>query len=242
MGSSRFPGKPLKKICGKPMIGHVYDRVMQSDALEKTVVATCDKEIYDYIESIGGNAVMTSIKHERATDRCAEALNVIELQDGVEYDVVVMVQGDEPLVHPEMINEAVLPLQLDPELQIVNLLGEIETEEEFEDRNCIKVVCDQNYNALYFSREPIPTRKIAKTVPMGKQVCIIPFRRNFLHAYTLMEQTPLEIAESIDMLRVLEHGQSVKMVPTKYSSYAVDTKEDLLRIEKIMQAGYAKLK
>jgi len=142
-------------------------------------------------------------------------------------------------VHPEMINEAVQPLIENPEINVVNLLGEITDVAEFEDRNCIKVVCDLHYNALYFSREPIPTRNRSKNIPMGKQVCIIPFRRKFLHEYTRMEQTPLEIAESVDMMRILEHGQKVRMVPTKHTSYAVDTKEDLVRIEKIMQAEHA---
>ena len=242
MGSSRFPGKPMEKILGKPMIGHVYERVIQSDVLTKTAVATCDIEIYDYIKSIGGNVVMTSTRHERATDRCAEALNIIEHQDGFEYDVMVMVQGDEPMVHPEMINESLQPLIDDPEINVVNLLGEIKDDAEFEDRNCIKVVCDLNSNAMYFSREPIPTRNRSENAPMGKQVCIIPFRREFLHEYTLMEQTPLEIAESIDMMRVLEHGLTVRMVPTKNASYAVDTKEDLIRIEKMMQAEDAQVK
>ena len=233
MGSSRFPGKPLKKILGKPMIGHVYENVTKCDLLKKTVVATCDQEIADYIESIGGQAVMTSDKHERASDRCAEALGYLENDDGIKYDIVVMVQGDEPMTHPNMITEAVTPMLDNSEIIVTNLLGDIESEEEFEDRNCIKVVCDLDSNALYFSREPIPTRKLGKTT-MKKQVCIIPFTRDFLLEYTNLEPTPLEIAESVDMMRILEHGKKVKMVPTKYHTHPVDTKEDLYRVENIM--------
>lgn len=235
MGSSRFPGKPMAPILGKPMIGHVYERVAKSPLLSMTAVATCDQEIYDYIESIGGVAVMTSDTYERASDRCAEALLKLEQANNTRYDIVVMVQGDEPMTHPDMISEAVNPMLENPDLQIVNLLGKIDSITEFEDRNCIKVVCDLKSNALYFSREPIPTRSKMPDVPMGKQVCIIPFRRDFLLQYTSLAPTPLEIAESVDMMRVLEHGLKVHMVPTRHSSCAVDTPEDLVRVEKLMQ-------
>jgi 3-deoxy-manno-octulosonate cytidylyltransferase (CMP-KDO synthetase) len=234
MGSSRFPGKPMAKILGKPMIGHVYERVSKCDLLIKTVVATCDQEILEYIESIGGEAVMTSNHHERASDRCAEALGYLEKQDGIQYDIIVMVQGDEPMTHPDMITEAVTPMLNDPGILVTNLIGDIKNIEEFEDRNCIKVVCDLNSDALYFSREPIPTRKFGN-VPMKKQVCIIPFRREFLLRYTSLEPTPLEIAESVDMMRVLEHGLKVRMVHTKHKTHAVDTQDDLNRVELLMK-------
>ena len=234
MGSSRFPGKPLKKILGKPMIGHVYERVSKCDLLIKTVVATCDQEIVDYIESIGGQVVMTSGKHERASDRCAEALGYLEKKDNIQYDIVVMVQGDEPMTHPSMITEAVTPMLKDPEILVTNLLGDIESEEEFKDRNCIKVVCDLDSNALYFPREPIPTQKFGRAT-MKKQVCIIPFTRDFLLEYTSLDPTPLEIIESVDMMRVLEHGKKVKMIHTKHRTQAVDTKEDLEKVTKIMK-------
>ena len=182
MGSSRFPGKPMAEIHGKPMIGHVYERVSKCNLLIKTVVATCDKEILDYVESIGGEAVMTSNHHERASDRCAEALQFLEKKDGVKYDIIVMVQGDEPMTHPNMIDEVVTPMIEDESILVANLLGDIDSIEEFEDRNCIKVVCDLNSNALFFSREPIPTRKLGDIL-MKKQVCVIPFRRDFLLDY-----------------------------------------------------------
>ena len=234
MGSSRFPGKPMALIIGKPMIGHVYERVSKSRRLTGTAVATCDREIYDYITSIGGTAVMTSDQHERASDRCAEALITLEKVNGIKYDIVVMVQGDEPMTHPDMIDEAVAPLLADPSIQITNLLGRISDASEFEDRNCIKVVCDLQSNALYFSREPIPTRCKVDSIPMGKQVCIIPFRRDFLLEYTRMWPTPLEIAESVDMMRILEHGGKVRMVPTSHATQSVDTPQDLHRLEKVM--------
>jgi 3-deoxy-manno-octulosonate cytidylyltransferase (CMP-KDO synthetase) len=235
LGSSRFPGKPMAELLGKPMIGHVYERVARSPLVTVTAVATCDREIFDYVESIGGVAVMTSETHERASDRCAEALEQLEAANGTRYDIVVMVQGDEPLIHPDMIGEAVQPMFEDPGVQVVNLMAPIEDAEEFEDRNCIKVVCDLSLNAIYFSREPIPTRVRGKSIPMGKQVCVIPFRRDFLLEYTRMAPTPLEVAESVDMLRILEHGLKVRMAPTRHRTQSVDTPEDLIKVERLMQ-------
>jgi len=236
MGSTRFPGKPMALILGKPMIGHVYDRVIQSSTVSLTAVATCDNEIANYVRSAGGVAVMTSDRHERASDRCAEALAIIEAEHHTRFDIVVMVQGDEPMIHPDMIDEAIGPLHDDSTVLVTNLLAPIGSTEEFEDRNCIKVVCDLNYNALYFSREPIPTRARGGKVLMGKQVCVIPFRRDYLIEYTRLAPTPLEMAESVDMLRVLEHGMKVRMVPTSHQSYAVDTEADLQRVEILMRS------
>ena len=235
MGSSRFPGKPMAPILGKPMIGHVYDRVAKSPMLSIAAVATCDQEIYDYIESIGGTAVMTADTYERASDRCAEALLKLEKVNNTRYDIVVMVQGDEPMTHPDMIAEAVQPMLNDDTIQVTNLLGKIKDIAEFEDRNCIKVVCDLNGNAMYFSREAIPTRCKVDDIPMGKQVCIIPFRRDYLIEYTKLAPTPLEIVESVDMMRILEHGMKVRMVPTLHDTQAVDTPADLEKVAGLMQ-------
>lgn len=232
MGSSRFPGKPMMLINDIPMIRHVYERVSKASELTLTAVATPDKEIYDYIESIGGVAVMTGNQHERASDRCAEALKILEAAYNITYDIVVMVQGDEPMTNADMIRESVQPICDNATIQVVNLLGEIADVEEFEDRNCIKVVCDLDFNALYFSRQPIPTNSGASKIPMGKQVCVISFRRDFLLEYTRMSPTPLEIAESVDMMRILEHGIKIKMVPTMHQSYSVDVIEDIKRVEK----------
>ena len=234
MGSSRFPGKPLAKILGTPMIGHVYKNVSACKKLTKTIIATCDEEIVEYIESIGGEAVFTSNKHERASDRCNEALQKIESKDGIKYDIIVMIQGDEPMTTPDMISQAIEPMLNDPNINVVNLIGDIKNKEEFNDRNCIKVVCDLNSNAMFFSREPIPTLANSNNIPMKKQVCIIPFTRDFLIKYSSLEPTPIEIIESIDMMRVLEHGFKVKMVPTTFITSPVDTLEDLKKVEKLM--------
>lgn len=245
MGSSRFPGKPLAPIAGVPMIGHVWKRTALALGQDKTWVATCDREIFDYIESVGGRAVMTADTHERCTDRTAEAMLKIEAHTG-RADVVVMVQGDEPLVTPEMIRQAVAPFETDSSVQVVNLMGDLASREEHDDPNEVKVVVDLAGNALYFSREPIPSwKKGARSLPMYKQVCIIPFRRDFLLTFNQLAPTPLEEAESVDMLRLLEHGHKVRMIHTTGRNIGVDTTRDLAVAEALMAGdaifpGYAR--
>ena len=228
MASTRFPNKPMAKIAGIPMIGHVYLRCTMSELLDDLYVATCDQEIFDYIESIGGKAIMTKDTHERASDRCAEALQKIEERTGTKADIVVMIQGDEPMIRPQMIDEAIQPLLEENDYVISNLMTEIETKEDQANPNRVKVVVNQDNCAMYFSREPIPSwKKGATSVPMLNQTGIILFRRDFLFKYMEMEQTPLEIIESVDMLRVLENGYKIKMVLTKNTTVGVDTVEDL---------------
>ena len=151
------------------------------------------------------------------------------------------------MLTPEMLSQAIAPMRDDPSIQVLNLIGDITTRQEHDDSNEVKVVVDQKGNALYFSREPIPSwKKGAKSLPMKKQICIIPFRRDYLLKFNSLPQTPLEIAESVDMLRVLEHGGQVRMIPTTIESYSVDTPEDLLEVEIAMKGDqlmsqYAKL-
>ncbi len=236
MESSRFPGKPLVKINGMPMIGHVYFRSKMSSLLDDVYVATCNKEIEDYIFSIGGKVIMTSNTHKRASDRIAEALPKIEKRIGEKIDIVVMIQGDEPMVFPEMIDEAVRPLLNGKYTVVSNLMAPVKSSKEHKDPNEVKVVVDRRDFALYFSREPIPSNKKEPNENyIYKQVCIIPFARDFLIKFNELEPTPLEIIESVDMLRVLEYGYKVKMVLTKYETYSVDSMEDLKRVKKLMK-------
>ncbi len=236
MASSRFPGKPLALIGGIPMIGHVYFRSKMSKILDEVYVATCDEEIAEYVRSIGGKAVMTKDTHERASDRAAEAMLKIEKETGQKLEIVVMIQGDEPMILPEMIDMAVRPMKEDPSIMVTNLMSELSSPQEHEDPNEVKVVVDQNDFALYFSREPIPSRKKGgKNFRMLKQVCVIPFRRDFLLKFNQLTPTPLEIIESVDMLRVLEHGIKVKMVPVVFETYSVDTPQDLQCVEDAMR-------
>ncbi len=235
MGSSRYPGKPLALIHGVPMVGHVAFRTAMSPILSDTWVATCDQIIFDYCTKAGLKCVMTADTHNRCSTRTAEALLKIEQMSGKRVDIVVMVQGDEPMVQPQMIDDAVRPVIDDPAVNVVNLMADMATVEEFEDPNEVKVVVDCNNDALYFSREPIPSRRKGVTmVPMRKQVCVIPFRRDYLLEFNAMEETPLEIIESVDMMRILEHGGKVRMVPTAFRTWSVDTPEDLVRVERLM--------
>jgi len=236
MGSSRFPGKPLAKIHGVPMVGHVALRTAMCKSLTATYVATCDKVIKEYAESAGLNVVMTGDYHVRCTTRTAEAMLAIEGMTGKKADIVVMVQGDEPMVTPGMIDASLAPMLSDPTIKVVNLMAEMDSLEEFEDPNEVKVVVDRDGNALYFSREPIPSRKKGSAVvPMRKQVCIIPFRRDYLLHFNSIPESPLEIYESVDMLRILEHGDKVRMAPISERTVSVDTPADLARAEKMMQ-------
>lgn len=228
MASSRFPNKPMVEILGMPMIGHVYHRSKMCTKLSDVWVATCDQEIMDYIGSIGGKAVMTADTHQRASDRAAEALLKIEEMTGNSIDYVAMVQGDEPMLAPQMIDDLVVPVLHDPGLQVTNLIEMIHSQDDFENANVVKVVLDQEGFALYFSREPIPSRKkYTGEIPMWKQLGIILFSRNALLDYTRMTPTPLEIIESVDMNRFLEHGIKIKMIPTVNKTCGVDVPADI---------------
>lgn len=236
MGSSRFPGKPLADIHGLPMVAHVALRTAMSPVVSAVYVATCDDAIMDACMRLGIKCVMTADTHVRCSTRTAEAMLTIEAQTGKRADIVVMVQGDEPMVRPEMIGQSVKPMLDDESVNVVNLMAEMATVAEFEDPNEVKVVVDLNSDALYFSREPIPSRKKgSEKVPMLKQVCIIPFRRDYLLEYNAMSETPLEIYESVDMLRILEHGGKVRMAPTEYRTWSVDTPQDLAHVAEMMQ-------
>ena len=236
MGSSRYPGKPLADILGMPMLGHVALRTAMSSRLSATYIATCDQEIMDFAKSIGSPAIMTADTHNRCTDRTAEAVLKIERESGKKVDIVVMVQGDEPMTTPEMIDAAVEPMLNDSLVNVVNLMADIPSLEDFENPNEVKVVVNLKNEALYFSREPVPSRKKGvDKVPMKKQVCIIPFRRDYLMHYNGLPETPLEIIESVDMMRILEHGDKVHMVQTDAKTLSVDTPEDRIAVEDQMR-------
>jgi len=237
MDSSRFPGKPMKKINGIPMIGHCYYRANMSKLKNSVYVATCDKEISDYVKSIGGNVIMTSHDHHRASERVGEAIYKIEKMQKKKIDIVVLYQGDEPMVTPDMIDESIMLMANDDNISVINLMNEIDSEKEFCDPNEVKVVVDHDFYALYFSREPIPSKKkFNKDFKKYKQVCVIPFKRDALHIFNSLEETELEKIESIDMLRLLENKYKVKMILSNTQVYSVDTDEDLKKVEKKMKS------
>ena len=156
MDSSRFPGKPLALINDTPMIEYVYNNVMKSKNLKKVWVATPDKEIFEHMKKINANVIMTSNSHTRASDRCCEALKIIEKETKQLIDIMVMVQGDEPMINEVMIDQAIKPMIIDKKIYITNLIGKIKNLEDLMNKNTIKVVCDKDSYALYFSRSPIP--------------------------------------------------------------------------------------
>lgn len=231
MGSSRFPGKPLAPLLGRPMIEHVLRRAEMCTQLSEVYVATCDEEIKNAVEVLGGRVIMTSPAHERATDRVAEAAALIKA------DIVVMIQGDEPMITSAMIHAAVTPMLSDRSIECVNLVRRITNQHDYFDTNTIKVVMNVNHDALYFSRARIPALefKQANERPVFKQVCVIPFRTEFLREFARLRPTELERAESIDMLRILEHGRRVRLVETTVETHAVDTPEDLRLVETLME-------
>jgi 3-deoxy-manno-octulosonate cytidylyltransferase (CMP-KDO synthetase) len=222
MASSRFPGKPIAEIAGLPMIEHVRRRTLLCAAIDQVIVATCDREICDLVEKNGGMGVMTSHRHERCTDRVAEAVKDLQA------DVVVNVQGDEPLVMPEHLEALIEPLIIDDSLLCSNLIAKI-PEEMASNSNLVKVVFDNHHRALYFSREPIPSKRKSGNLPIDffRQLGIIAFRRSFIDDFLNLAPTPLEAIESCDMMRAVEHGIEVRLVQVDFDKFGVDTPEDL---------------
>ena len=235
MKSSRFPGKPLKKILGIPMLEHVYRRANMFFDKENLFIATCDNKIKEFSKSINANFIMTSTKHLRASDRVNEALFKIEKIKKKKIDLIILLQGDEPLINPIMLKKALNVFYQDPSIQIANLMKQINNLAEIKDINEVKVIFDNNYNAINFSRLPIPFNHANVETKYYKQVCVIPFRRDFLLKYSRMKPTKYEICESIDMMRVIENGYNVKMIEIKDEVISVDTAKDLIKAIKILK-------
>jgi len=234
LASTRFPNKPLAQILEKSMLQHIVERVQLCKEIDQVAVATCDQEIIDHVQSLGYQAIMTSNLHERASDRCAEAVSKIEVAHKTNYDIVVMVQGDEPMTDPRMLSDVLRPFTDDPNLQVVNLYADIQPGE-FASTNCVKVVMDLVGNALYMSRAPIPVSMDGIERPSGKQLGLIAFRRQALQKFTELTPTPLEVNESVDMLRFLEHGIKIRMQRTIYRTHAVDIPSDIAEVERLMK-------
>jgi len=214
-----------------PMVGHCFHRTSLAVGRENTVVATCDVEIAEYVESIGGRAVLTSSDHERATSRVAEAVNVLEADGGGCVDIVAMVQGDEPLVGPESLRR-VVECMSDPDVQIANLVYPTSNPEEIVDPNNVKVVIDRLKNALYFSRAAIPASMNSSNVFSALiQTGVFAFRREALLLFNELEESNLEKIESIDMNRVLEHGGRIRTVLSDIPLVGVDTPAELALVE-----------
>jgi 3-deoxy-manno-octulosonate cytidylyltransferase (CMP-KDO synthetase) len=230
LGSSRFPGKPLVHILGIPMVEHVYMRCKLAKHIDDLFVAACDEEIEEIVKGFDGKVYMTPKEVPRPGLRVAEACKQQDLDDD---DIVVVVQGDEPLVYPEMIDLAVEPMLSDPSIQVVTLVADA-NETEWLDTNEVKVVADEKGDILFMSRSPIPSNTRNRIGPRLKQVAIMPFRKKFLLDFQDMTPTPLEIAESVELLRAVEHGVKVRAVKSSYKTISVDTEKDRLEAEEAM--------
>lgn len=230
-GSTRLEGKPLKDICGKPMIQHVYEAAQGARLLDQIYVATDDQRIVHAVESFGGNVRLTSPDHKTGTDRIAE------VAANLDVDIVVNLQGDEPLLNPAMIDEVIQPLVDDPALPMSTLCVPILEEEALHDPNVVKAVFDQRGNALYFSRSLIPYPRKRDNFTAYEHLGLYAYRKDFLMTYINLPQSRLEINESLEQLRVLEAGYRLKVAVSghPYDGVSVDTPEDLERVREIVQ-------
>lgn len=224
--STRFPGKPLADIHGKPMIVRVLERCRMSNVLNGVYVATDSKEIFEAVRAHGGDAIMTASDHRSGTDRIAQAAKESGLAPG---DIAVNVQGDQPLLDPIMINEVVQPLLADPLIPMSTLIYRIVRDEEITHPNAVKTVMDGEGFALYFSRSTIPFFREG-TPEYFKHHGIYAYRNDFLQRFAALPQGPLERAEHLEQLRALENGYRIKVVLTAKDSIEVDTTEDLQRV------------
>ncbi len=235
-GSTRLAGKPLMDIWGKPMIQYTYEAAQKATLLDQVLVATDDQRIVVAVEKFGGLAYLTSIDHKTGTDRIAEVAR------NIDTDIVVNIQGDEPLLAPSQIDEAVQPLVDDQTLNVCTLCRPIQSEEDLKNPNVVKVVFDLNGNALYFSRSHIPYPRHTERHQAFEHIGIYVYRKEFLMQYIQMPQTPLEFTESLEQLRILENGVRLKVVVTKLQekSLSVDTAEDLETARSIIAARQKK--
>ncbi|MCW7753712.1 3-deoxy-manno-octulosonate cytidylyltransferase [Desulfobotulus sp. H1] len=230
-GSSRLEGKPLMPIKGRPMIQHVYERC-RAAAVDAVVVATDDTRIAKAVKDFGGRAVITSADNRSGTDRVADAARILGLDPG---DILVNVQGDQPLLHPSCINEVTRPLELDPSLSMSTLGFIIQDPREISDPKDVKVVLDSKGNALYFSRAAIPfPRDDGTACSYIKHLGIYAYSVHFLNIFMSLPTGTLEEIEKLEQLRALEHGYSVRVVMTEHDSPEVDLPEDIGRIENKM--------
>ena len=228
MASTRFPGKPLAEIGGLPMIEHVRRRALLAEGIADVVVATCDKVIFDTVVGYGGKAAMTAPTHERSSERVAEAMRSLAA------DVVINAQGDEPLLLPLDLERVCRPFKKDAVVCCVSLLSPLESEVDGSNPNIVKAACDRFGRVVFFSRAPIPYRMKPGTVPVYRETGIRAFRSDFLQTYVKLSETPLEKVESVDMLRVVEHGYPIHSAMADAATVGVDHPSDIAIVEKLL--------
>ena len=225
MASTRFPGKPLVEIAGLPMIEHVRRRALLAEGIDEVVVATCDEEIAQVVRAGGGAVVMTADTHERSTERVAEAMNSLE------GEVVVVAQGDEPLLLPGDLELVASPFHKLEGIESVTLLSPLEGKVDFDNPNIVKAVCDQHGYIMLYSRAPIPYFQKEGDGPVYRETGIRAFQTDFLQTYVKLPETPLEQIEAVDMMRLREHGHQIFGVVTDGVTLGVDHPEEVERIE-----------
>lgn len=234
--SNRFRGKPLALIAGKPMIQHVVERAQRVKILSRVIVATDDQRIADCVAGFGGEYVITRSDHVSGSDRLAEAANKIGIS---EHDIVVNIQGDQPLFAEEVIEQVAAPLLEDPALPMSTLIYKIIRPEEINDPNHVKTVFDKDNYALYFSRSPIPSQRNPEEglVPTYyKHLGFYAYRKGFLLSYVALPEGEWERFEKLEQLRALEYGYKIKVIVTEHDSIEVDTPEDLKRVEEQLES------
>ncbi len=229
MASSRFPGKPLVSIAGLPMVEHVRRRALLAGGVDEVVVATCDTSILQAVTAAGGRALMTKDTHERCTDRVAEAMLSLD------SDVVAIVQGDEPLLLPGAVEAVIRPLVERDDVVCTNLLSPLESDDDLGNPNIVKAVCARDGRVLLLSRAPIPYFRKKEACPVYRQTGIMALTADFLRTYSMLPETPFERVESVDMLRVLEHGFQILGVPLDYSTVGVDRPVDVPVVEQLLE-------
>jgi len=228
-GSTRFPGKVIAELCGKPIIQWVWEKASEAKYLDELVVATDDDRIESVVRSFGGKVVFTAKEHLTGTDRLTEVVNPIDTK------IIVNIQADEPLIHPTMIDDVTTALLENPTINMATVAKKIEGHEQIMDHNVVKVVMDTNGFALYFSRSPIPyvryTKENEKKSFFYKHIGLYSYTKDFLFTFTNLPVLNLEKSECLEQLRALENGYRIKVIETKYDTIGVDTPRDLERIK-----------
>lgn len=233
MASSRFPGKPLIPLLGVALVAHVFERCRLNPRAGRVVIATCDESIRVACEKMGAEVVMTSDTHPGCVDRTEEAVDKVG-RDLDDNDLILMVQGDEVLFAPDMTDQ-IVDAYLKHKDPVINLASPIVTQEDHEDPNCVKVAFAESGRALYFSRAPIPFRGRAPGTAAWQQTGVIGFSKRYLRTFRRLPRTPHEMTEHIDMLRVIEHGHTVRIVTTDRETIGVDTPSDRDRAEQMLR-------
>ena len=224
--STRLPRKPLKDICGHSMIEWVYKRAMKSN-LDEVIVATDSQEVFDAVKSFGGEVILTDVNHLNGTSRIAEVCEKI-----TDYDVIINIQGDEPLIEPAMINSLINVFKDEEDLKMATLKHKLLKKEDIENPNYVKVVTDKKDYAIYFSRSVIPYPRNENLDIYFKHVGIYGYKREFVLEYAKLKSTPLENSESLEQLRVLENGYKIKVLETPFEIIGVDTQDELEKVRK----------